>query len=136
LEICSPGCFAQCAIIAALTSARPGTAADRGSAEPFEDLIPCPAVANSLKDAEAYIMKLPKVSSLIVWMHRLAGRALEQRKKPRLPAFFTSEEIDMSLNSFITLGRSGLRVTGITSVLSSRPKTPLSSWVAKLWRNV
>ena len=27
------------------------------------------------------------------------------------PPFFTSQEVEMSLNSFITLGRSGLRVS-------------------------
>jgi hypothetical protein len=35
----------------------------------------------------------------------------EEKAADYRPPFFTSQEIDMSLNSFITLGRSGLRVS-------------------------
>jgi hypothetical protein len=35
----------------------------------------------------------------------------EREGRITAPPFFTSQEIDMSLNSFITLGRSGLRVS-------------------------
>jgi aryl-alcohol dehydrogenase-like predicted oxidoreductase len=36
---------------------------------------------------------------------------MKEKGQRTAPPFFTSEEIDMSLNSFITLGRSGLRVS-------------------------
>jgi hypothetical protein len=55
-------CFAACAIIAAPTSARRGTVADRGWQRPFEDPIPLPDGRKmlTLKEAANYIMKLPK----------------------------------------------------------------------------
>jgi hypothetical protein len=62
LGICNPGCFAPFAVIAALTSARRGTVADRGWKRPFDDPIPLPGGRQlvTLEDAAAYIMKLPK----------------------------------------------------------------------------
>jgi hypothetical protein len=59
---CSRACFAPCAIIAALTSARHGAVADPGWQRPFDDPIPLPRGRQlvTLEDAAAYIMKLPK----------------------------------------------------------------------------